>query len=626
MMYRDDKLLAECAPQARDGDDLDDTAPPSGRLAAIRNALFPAMIVGRNLSDEQFAAAEGLALEAARNILATEQAATWDGAARATIGQLRRSSRLGQPVRVVAQIERRRDPERYSLGGTDFFATTLRLAGTDGEEMETLGIVGDDWLEKIDGLDGHGLVEVLGRAVAVPTLGRRSRSKIMLDVVDVRVSTSNLDLIGATTGERRDAEALLQEIRRTARSPIDYMIERLRDGLAIVGLDDLPALALLIRLVVLQALAVDRISQASGKISILIIGPPAHGKKLIGLAARALNPISQTASPSKITPAGLVGSSTRQADGWHSAAGVIAKAHGGVVIIQDAHGISDGALRKIAPILQEVLEDGALNDTVAGGRRRMASVGFVIDLNRMSQVATGFTRRDAAILGLRPLLSRVDVIIEIAPDPELAWRVAQERYAKLTTAAEPLDTAGWARHLRVLVAALRDRHPEVDLDPVTEQMAMVHQQINVENAEMLAALPEAGDIPARMVNSFARLVAAAARANDRAVATEDDVREAAGFLKEKLKYFHILLPTEHPEAATTRGALASSEAAIRDRISDGRIFTATDLVQVHEEVTGELVSERTARRWLKILGAKRVGHGEYERPEPIMREQKILKK
>jgi division protein CdvB (Snf7/Vps24/ESCRT-III family) len=55
------------------------------------------------------------------------------------------------------------------------------------------------------------------------------------------------------------------------------------------------------------------------------------------------------------------------------------------------------------------------------------------------------------------------------------------------------------------VGCLRDEHAEVDLDGVRDQMKAVHDELSLANQELLQKLPEAGDLPTRLANTFARI-------------------------------------------------------------------------------------------------------------------------
>ena len=50
--------------------------------------------------------------------------------------------------------------------------------------------------------------------------------------------------------------------------------------------------------------------------------------------------------------------------------GLLPQADGGVLLLQDAHAIGHSKIQQIAPILQELIEDGVVRDSTAGGERR----------------------------------------------------------------------------------------------------------------------------------------------------------------------------------------------------------------------------------------------------------------
>jgi len=126
-----------------------------------------------------------------------------------------------------------------------------------------------------------------------------------------------------------------------------------------------------------------------------------------------------------------------------------------------------------------------------------------------------------------------------------------------------------------------------------------HEAIAEENAATLSVLPEAGDIPVRLGISFARFVTASARAHDRSTAMSEDVEETTRFLRLKLEFLRLEVPTIVQEASY-----------------EGRAVRPVDFARTHTERTGgEVISERTARRRLLQMGAKRVGKGRYLLPD-----------
>jgi hypothetical protein len=492
-------------------------------------------------------------------------------------------------------------------------ATCVRIRDLAGSEVWSLEVLGPELLDKLQDARRIGLpVEFLCMPIAVPALldVKRPDAKlgierldIVLHILDVRPSSSTLNMIAATHDERQDAEERRMALAADGRAPLDELTDALVDHLGIAATDEFPLLRDLVEFAVLQSLSIGRITHASGRLHLLLVGPPGQGKKLVGVAARALNPFCSELSAAKVSPAGLIGASHYASGGWASKPGLLPNAAHGVALLQDAHGWSEATVRQIGPILQEVIEDGVVRSAVAGGVERAAPVGLIIDVNRTAHLDAGVARRpEAAILRLRPLLSRVDVIAEIPEDPDRAWRVGQRMYERLVVHQEGAAEPPWVRPLRLLVATLRDRHPTIDLGPVRAAMEAVHERLHADNRDVLALLAEAGDIPTRLAISFGRLVAASARAHDRSVASEADVEVALKFLNLKLRYLkmHTAKPvSERPDVQESRQEWV--------RQKGGMSVSASDLATRYHHETGVEVSSRTIRRDFMALGAKRVG-------------------
>ena len=583
------------------------------RVQQVRDAVDVVMLSTPALTSRKVREVEALATSATREICDHEVVTSWDSADCVGIAALREFGRLGKGVRVVASISEFPAPRTFRNGESrDVVGTALRLCDASGESIGTLGIVGDGAIRDLYSLRARGAVEFLGRPALVPRLPGGVRLDFVLEVIGARRATSALDALAAAPKEREETDRLLADLKGRSCSPLDYLQGELERGLGIVGLEESPVLRQSIRFTILQSVSCGCIGQSSGKVHALIIGPPAQGKKLVGLAARALNHQWREASAAKITGAGLVGASSHSASGWHSQAGLLPQADSGVLILQDAHAIPRSRIQQIAPILQEVIEDGIVRDSVAGGERRSVSVGLVIDLNRLGQVSSarmGEGSPEAPILAIRPLLSRVDFITEILPDPRRAWETSAGLYASLSTTSVALESAPWVRRVRLLVAALRDRHAAVAIEPVAALMKATHEQIAADNEQAISAMPEAGDIPMRLAISFARLVAASARANDRPTATAADVHEAMTFLAKKLEFLKLVASVEQlPEP---RSGLARIEDVLRERFADGRKFSVDDVISLHVETTGNSCSDRSARRWIHELRARRVKKGVY---------------
>lgn len=535
---------------------------------------------------------------------------------------------LRRPVRIVGRVATIRDTEVVEVaapeGGVVHVETTsVEVADRHGESIWSLNVVGHDLVAKLHAHAKHGSCEFLGTMVLVPKgdFGlnfepAEQRFAFALHIADVCPTASARDLVGASTSERDGAAASVAALASGADSPYRHLYGELVEGLGIVGLEDARVLDAMLRFTVPQACSTGRIGNASGRLHGLVVGPPGRGKKLLVLAARALQPCAAELSASKASPAGLVGTSHRTQDGWKSTPGLLPAAAHGVALLQDAHGLREADLRRIAPILQELIEDGVVRDSVVCGSERPAETSLLIDVNRLSQLrASGANgaKNDAPILRLRPLLSRFDVIAEIPEASNATWAVSLKMYDKIGTGDRPLEERGWVREVRLLVAHLRDAIPHVDLSGVRALMRDKHEGFRRAHAEFFAAAPEAGDLPTRLVVSFARLVAASARADARERAVEEDVGIAAEFVRLKLAF---LCRSACPSVQATRAQWSDPrkdrEAWVAAR--RGAVVRPADLAVEYEAERGVPTHERTMRRAVQRLGGQPRGPGLYLLP------------
>lgn len=553
----------------------------------------------------------------------------WDTAEPSFIESAKRIANVHRGLRIFATISEIHDPEAVvvvDLEGNvmEVESTCIRLIDSRGDTMWSLDVVGETLVNKLDGLRRLGRpVEVLCSPVLLPIkLGKRpdqdlglSRKGFFLHIVDARSSWSTLDLLGASSVERGRAESLITQLRSDGVTPADFLFDQVVEGLAIVGLDELPVLRDVIRFTTLQALSTGGLGNTPAVLHGMIVGPPGHGKKLLGLAARVQNPVCVELSAAKTSLAGLIGSSRRTETGWASEPGHLPKASGGVAVVQDAHGWSELKMHQIGPVLQELTEDGVLRDSVSGGQRREVSTALLIDLNRTLHLASAGigAPKEAAILRLRPLLSRLDLVAEIPSDPGQMWKVAEQMYATLRTSKTPLERQPWVRDVRLVVAALRDRHPAINLNDVQALMLDVHRRIQGANQQFFERQPEAGDVPARMAISFARFISASARSRDSSVATVDDVQLAARYVEMKLRFLQ-LHGMPNPDSFWADAGASDSDTWFRSQA--GQEVSTQDAVEFYKRTTGKGVSERTMRRRLQDRGGKRTGRGRYLLPPP----------
>lgn len=560
----------------------------------------------KDISDAAKAALEQMSIDELR--------LSWEGAPTLTVTEAKRQASLHRPVYVLAHVTHLDEPHvalipREDEGTDRCDAICGKVTGHDGEILELLPALGTSIVEKLQRNRRVGaLVRITGLVASVPMRlsGNHAAAnvsdvhKYVLHVVDVEPTTSALDLLGATADERAETRQFLDALRAEGVTPYAHLNETLLTELRIVGGTDIPELFDAISFTVLQALSTSFVGHASGRLHLLLVGPPGHGKKLVGMAAKALNPIAVEASASKVSPAGLASASHRTATGWASTPGLLPRASEGVLVVQDAQGWSPSTVGKIAPILQELIEDGVVRDGVAGGCTRVARTALILDANRTAQLGGSTRAAEAAILTQRPLLSRIDSMIEIRLDVDRSWRVAGEMYGSLGQGSGVLEDQPWVRRLRLLVAHLRDAHPEIRDAGATEALRQAHDEIRQSN-EVLSDMrgDDLSAVAGRMPITLMRMVWASARAHDRDVATAEDARLALHFFRYKLTF--LALNQGHVPVSDRPGV----RNARRDYYAryEGQEVSVRTVRQDMQEDLGEAVSTKTIKRDLTKLGA-----------------------
>lgn len=606
-------------------------APPIDGVEENLRTLFYALLnhfkdkVGPEFTMDQL---HELVLGVLRKMNVGDASIGWEDAAPATITDCKRQANLHRALCVPATVAEIHDPVLMPVCGADgkvfeVAAISAKFMDRAGHCVWSLDITGDALIERVQAQSRRGgQAELLCLPVALPlALDRKrvaeslgtARRGFFLHLADLRASTSTLGLLGASAPEREWADSFLTMLASKGVRPGDALEDCLIECLNVVGLDTFPLLRQLLRFAVLQALSCGRIDHTPGRLHGMVIGPPGQGKKLVGLAARALNPVCEQISPTKVSPAGLVGASHHSDGRWVSQPGAFPRATDGVVVLQDAHGWSESTVKKLATILQEVMEDGEATDSVSGGVTRVAEPALLFDLNRTSQVRPHGVlvppSMEAAILRVRPVLSRMDLLCDIPADVERAWKVARDLYSTMRTDHVPFDEQAWVRKSRLVVATLRDRHPVVDLAPVRALLEETFDKIHESNASLFNERPELGNLPSRMTYSFRRFASASARARDSSIATPEDVAVAASFITMKLE-FHAMTGV----SVSPVGAEKETPAQWAERYRGQEVATS-DVKSAYEKATGRSADERTFRRALHKLGAERTGKGRYLLPQ-----------
>lgn len=549
---------------------------------------------------------------------------SWPTARYCDIENVQRLANLHQPVRVVAHIDEISDPASVQIVGEDgqvmqVETISLGLLDSSGDSIAAVDAVGSALVTKLKALARSGKpCELLGTSLALPTkLNKKltdyglnsGRDTLRFFVHDGRPSDSAMDFLHATSEERSLMAAWLTHLRGQEKSPREAIAEYLVAGLQIVGLSKFQLMGDLLEITTLQALSCGRVGLSPGRLHLIAAGPPGHGKKILGVAARIQNPACEELSPSKTSVAGLVGAAYKTDKGWTSKPGALARAAEGVVLVQDAHGWSTAEMAKFGPVLQELMEDGRVRDSKAGGLNRDAPAALLIDLNRHAHLGVvGGSGPEAAILRLRPILSRADLLVDIPTDVKRIWDVSSSMLDSLGNSTVPLERQEWVRHVRLLVAALRDRHPTIDLGPVSELMKTAFNEIRQKNEALFESRPETGDVPARLTITFQRLVTALARSRDASVANAGDVARAVHFIGLKLAFLKMAVPTlGHAANGTSLSEFLSGKSGVE--------ISPSEVVELYLAASGITISEKTALRHLQRIGATKVSHGRYLVPK-----------
>ena len=513
--------------------------------------------------------------------------------------------RQGQRCRVMGTVSKVSSPHRFfdtrSVPKIRREYIEVSLVDIRGDQVPTLQIVDCDHAETLLEASRSGTpILVEGVNIELPELSPRAqewglhgiRQSGYLLIDQVSTSYTHLDAIAATEDERAEAKAWLKRAHRTVRTSLTSIL--LQNLGIITGsyLDDL------LEQVVVQATGTGTIGSTPGTIHMLVIGPPGHGKKLLGETAAIINPTFVEVMPGRTSVPGLTGMA-RQG----GSPGALTRASGGVTNIQDAHAYSENEMKSLAPVLQHVMEDGEVRiGGMTGGQTRTAQTGLLIDANRST--ALQGSGPCPPILDQLPLKTRFDFISEIEMDIAASWEIGSKILA--TGTAGVAVSASWKRRLQVLVATLRDRNPIIDLDSVEDQLTGGYKQLADDFSEFLHNHPlVASSLARRMAVSIKKVTSASARSQDRSTADASDAQFALDAARQKLTFIrnHVVRLSTCPKA---EGPEPTSW--LRQKSGE---FKPSELVEEYEAETGHTVSERTFRRHLQKLGAKQAGKGLY---------------
>ena len=464
------------------------------------------------------------------------------------------------------------------------------------------------------------LVDVRGEVATV--YNPKGEEEFRLSVSDVQPVQGVLDLVCANSREVDKVEGELEQLKEQSICVHDYLRSTLIEKIGIRGMENMPELSDCLDVIILQAASDGWLSNRdSGKLHSLIIGAPATGKKLLVEAIRALNPIFQEARGGKLTVAGICGTAYNKGGEWRSKPGYVPLANGGVFVIQDFHHVKASQRDKTLDTLALAMEDGKVIDSTSARQVHHALTAIHLDTNKQSDLfpEAKYGRSLQKDIGIAMhLLSRFDFVIDIARDSERQKAIALAMYesgAIVSSQHPEIKRDTWERELRVMVAYLRHKHTEIDLEGVKEYMRQRHQELMAGVEELFESVPALlSDFQTRTVNTVRKMVAARTRLGDRDVAIGDDVDFAFRLLARKFDFVSLLMASYTASFVSGRGELLRGELLdkwLLETFSDERVTRAEILERVHQLTSPP--SDRSIERHLADMELQ-TEHGYYEFP------------
>lgn len=278
--------------------------------------------------------------------------------------------------------------------------------------------------------------------------------------------------------------------------------------------------------------------------SLLLCSRPGTGKKVLCDQALLFQPAGRIVQSGMATPAGLSASVSQSAErGLHAAPGLLALSDQGVAVLEDTHRFDSGQLHSIRDVLASVMEDGQLIACKAAHGDFQAHTALQMSVNRKSDLRGGKPASPAARLsdlGLTlDIASRFDFWIDLdvgdnavaASQEMLTWNPPMNEEEK----------AALSRQVKLLVARLRDRFPQVDLSPAGVQEEMQRRLEEVAIVLHEAASHGAGEdlgvdaMLRRLANTLRKAVGAEARLHGRGTAGAADVTRAFEVVQLKVR-------------------------------------------------------------------------------------------
>ncbi len=478
---------------------------------------------------------------------------------------------------------------------------------SEGQVIPIAAIADEKLLRKIHSFHGK-RTKILGTVVSIPSGRFRSTPHLFID--KVKECSSLVEFLNPSKDQLEKAEKILFEQKDIM---LKFITSQMVKALNVVIPESSNHLNM-IECAIVSCCAQSYHRGKNGRIHIGTFSSPGAGKNIQESTVRMLSPNYYHITGSKLTLAGLIGSSTldqktlkRKTD-----KGYLPLAHNGSVYLEDIHAIPDSKRSEIFGVLSEQMENGYINDSTSAKRRYEAAAGVILGWNLKSQVdkSKQFNAYQALPLPLN-ILSRLDVIIEldgsVARDSSHLRQFIKANLQPNRSSCE--FDEGFI--LKVVIALLIDKTKSVSLKDVGTYITDKVELFFAANLH-LDGTDEYMSIQGRMVNSIGKLATAHARLHQRSLANIEDADFALEVIRLKLNSLHRILPY------VKRSKLTNAPSEVRKRRQrwilenfGGKEVTISELITRWNEEFNNQVSERTFRRELNDGIAKTTGTGKW---------------
>lgn len=382
--------------------------------------------------------------------------------------------------------------------------------------------------------------------------GRRS---VRMHIASLHRDFPQGALHGATRKEMAVIDALIDDPGRAPGDLFRHVVEEAHAILDVAADNLSPRFRWCEKLVVLQALSAGQLDEEiNPRLSTYIFSEPGGSKRVLSRLSLLLSPAGAIVQPHNATHAGLTARVEQQArTGWVVHPGVIPRSNHGVCVLEDFHQFNRSLARTVRGTLLSILEDGKIAPQKAACASYETRAAIHINGNRLSSVfnvplGKGPKARLEDLSLTFDLFSRIDVLVELDcdDDPRDSAIEMSKRPKKRRTPLSQAERQRRTRALKLLVARLLDRFPEVDMSAVEEEVGKltgdlidVMREFTAHNQNGEQGMDTDG-LVRRLANSVRKLIGASARLDGRGAANRQDIECVWKLLSYKLEVVRFL--------------------------------------------------------------------------------------